>query len=125
MSLNEEKNGPDWIRIGEVRRRSVGLEIVSLPGSSAPDEARVSATLTKDFIRNLRRMVDERSAKLPGGVSEDRIRVSEIPGDRVSFQFNWNGMPADAVSMKRHEALDLLDGAMERMRAHRRARAFG
>ena len=119
----DAKNGPEWIEIQSTGARSATMAIKDLPGIPA-DPMKPAAEVSDSFAESLRKMIDERDPVLPSGVEEGNLRVSEVPGDRISFRFIWNGMPAGAVVMKRGEALEFLDGVLKGIEHCRLASAF-
>ena len=119
----DAKNGPEWIETLSTSARSATMAIKEMPGIPA-DPMRPTAEVSNLFVESLRKMIDERDPMLPSGVEEGNLRVSEIPGGRVSFRFIWNGMPAGAIVMKWGEALEFLDGVLEGIEHCRLASAF-
>lgn len=122
MDANE-KNGPEWIEILSTDARSATVAIRDLPGTPA-DPMKPTAEVSDLFAEILRNMIDKRDPVLPSGMEEGNLRVTEVPGDRISFRFIWNGMLAGAVAMKRGEALEFLDGVLEGIEHRRLASAF-
>ena len=119
-----DREGLDWIRMENVRGKSVNFVLNSLPGTAAPDGAAISASVEDHFAKDLLARIEERDAGLPAGVECEQLMVSEVPGNRISFQFIWNGLPANSVILDWDDAKSLLADAIAAMRARRRAKAF-
>ena len=118
------REGIDWIRMDEVREDSVTLALNVLEGTAAPDGASITARVADHEAKEILGLIDGRSSMLPSGVEIGQLVISEIPGSRVSFQFIWNGMPADSVFLDWNDAKGLLEDAIAAMKARKRAKAF-
>ena len=107
------------IKFSRVRSRSVDLEI-----DDVNDIGKVTVRLNKWFAKEAMEHIDNMNAIMSHGIQDGPLRLQEVPGNRISFDFHWNGHLAESIKMKRKDAMDFLAEARKKMKERKLVKAF-
>ena len=107
------------MKFSKVRSGSVDLEI-----GEVADIGTVTARLNKWFVKEAMNHIENEDAIMAHGIQDGSLRVQEVPGNCISFDFHWNGHLVERIKMKRKDSLEFLGEARKKMKKRSLAKAF-